>query len=465
MKLLSSEVSVQFVAPAKAPPRGRTWVDVAELPPLHADDGRVVAADTSLLAQLRSLTSSSPLPAALRASTPSSRNDFSLALLHGWIRAFGPSEDTWALLAVAQLAESRVVAPMLGQLVRACARGRRVEGALAVLTALAAVRDVRALAELEKLAYVSPQAVGDAAQAHVKKLQAALDASDDDVRDLLVSTCGMEKPMVVGGQSFFVTLNAALEPIIVDEKGATVKSLPRAPKGEDASAAKAHWTETRALLRDTVRAERARFEAAMCTERRWKPERFVSGILEHPILRLLAQRALWSIRMPKAEARIVRVTEDFQLADANDEAFAFTRGTIGIVHPLHMTESERAHWRKTLLDYEVMPPFPQLERPFFTPTPRELDSNQLDRFQHRALSPKTPFVLEALGWERNNYGDYTRTLLRDEKKDRNLRVTLLIDRDDNELMVHSVESEVKLGKLSPIVFSELVYEVMRLPEA
>ncbi|MDQ3623144.1 MAG: DUF4132 domain-containing protein, partial [Verrucomicrobiota bacterium] len=46
-------------------------------------------------------------------------------------------------------------------------------------------------------------------------------------------------------------------------------------------------------------------------------------------------------------------------------------GTIGIVHPLELDAGARQAWRQHLADYEITPPFPQLERPVIAPTPEQ----------------------------------------------------------------------------------------------
>ena len=56
--------------------------------------------------------------------------------------------------------------------------------------------------------------------------------------------------------------------------------------------------------------------------------------------------------------------EDQTCADAKDDTCSLKNSdSVGVVHPLHLTEEQRAAWGEIFSDYAIVPPFAQQGRP------------------------------------------------------------------------------------------------------
>jgi hypothetical protein len=117
----------------------------------------------------------------------------------------------------------------------------------------------------------------------------------------------------------------------------------------------------------------------------------------------LARRLLWGGYDSKGKlVAAFRVTEDQQYADAQDRSFALKGlATVGIVHPLHLSEEEQSKWGQVFGDYEIIAPFPQLGRPIYSLEKTEAKGKEIARFAGKKLPATTLWgTLERLGWTR-----------------------------------------------------------------
>ncbi|MCA9067939.1 MAG: DUF4132 domain-containing protein, partial [Planctomycetaceae bacterium] len=74
---------------------------------------------------------------------------------------------------------------------------------------------------------------------------------------------------------------------------------------------------------------------------------------------------------------------------------------VGLVHPLEMSEDERAAWGEVLSDYEIVAPFAQLGRDVNRLEKSEEKAQSLDRFKGlKLVAPTLVFTLEKMGWVR-----------------------------------------------------------------
>jgi hypothetical protein len=117
----------------------------------------------------------------------------------------------------------------------------------------------------------------------------------------------------------------------------------------------------------------------------------------------LVQKLIWgSFDANGKRLSLFRVTEERDYAGAEDDAASLGKAKqIGLIHPLDMTDAERAAWGEVLGDYEIISPFPQLGRDVYTLEKGEEKSKELKRFHGLKLAaPTMVFTLEKLGWIR-----------------------------------------------------------------
>jgi hypothetical protein len=215
-----------------------------------------------------------------------------------------------------------------------------------------------------------------------------------------------------GGRQFRVVLGTDLAPLVRDEAGKAKGDLPKPGAKDDeqmANAAVEEWKLLKKQLREVLKVQAPRLEQAMVTGRRWPVESFEALLVRHPLMTNLARRLLWAGYDAKGKlVALFRVTEDQEYADAEDRPFA-PKGiaSVGIVHPLNLTDAQRAAWGQVFGDYEIIPPFPQLDRPVFAPEKAEAKAKTIDRLAKRKLPAMSlRGTLEKLGWLRGSASDH-----------------------------------------------------------
>jgi hypothetical protein len=83
-----------------------------------------------------------------------------------------------------------------------------------------------------------------------------------------------------------------------------------------------------------------------------------------------------------------------------------TEGTIRMVHPVELDEATISAWLQHLADYEITPPFPQLNRPIVRVSPAESEALWWEKYQGYVMNGGAlkGRYLKA-GWERGSVQD------------------------------------------------------------
>jgi hypothetical protein len=239
------------------------------------------------------------------------------------------------------------------------------------------------------------------------EIAAAKGMSKAELEDRIVPTCGLDehgsRTFDFGPRQFEFVLGPGMKPMVRDESG-KVRSSPPKPGARDdeqlAATAVEEWKLLRKQVGDVAKIQAARLEQAMVTQRRWSVEDFERFVVGHPLQRHLARLLVW-----RDATTTFRVTDELDYADADDEPVEIA-GEIGLVHPLQLSEEERAAWGEQLADYELVPPFAQLGRPVLDVEERERGERVLSRFARRKVGASTLVrILENLGWQRGQAFD------------------------------------------------------------
>ena len=99
--------------------------------------------------------------------------------------------------------------------------------------------------------------------------------------------------------------------------------------------------------------------------------------------------------------------EDGTFNTQDEEEFTLPeQARISLVHPIELTDEEKAAWREQLSDYEITQPVRQLDREIYNVTKEEADHRSMVRFggcivNDRALNGK----LTGLGWYHGSVQD------------------------------------------------------------
>ncbi|MDN3239290.1 DUF4132 domain-containing protein [Glycomyces tritici] len=331
---------------------------------------------------------------------------FSVALFEQWLAAGAPSEDGWALTQLAHFADDeavRLLAPLVAKWPGESQHQRAVKG-LKVLGAIgteAALRAINQIAEKAKFAAIKAEA-GD----QIDAIAANLGLTADQLADRLVPDFGLrdEAALVLdyGPRQFTVGFDEALKPFVRDGDGKPRKSLPKPGAKDDELLAAAAYQRFAALRKDlrTVAADQVkRFERAMVQGRTWTPAEFDEHFVQHPLVWHLARRLVW---IAEADGRRTsfRLAEDKGCTDVEEEEFTLpANAAIRLAHPAIIGDELDA-WGEILADYEILQPFPQLERPVLAFTEEELQTGRLKRFEGITVPVGKLLGLTSKGWER-----------------------------------------------------------------
>lgn len=214
-----------------------------------------------------------------------------------------------------------------------------------------------------------------------------------------------------GPRQFTVSFDETLKPFVRDVSGSRLKDLPKPNKSDDESRSNDAVNRYKLLKKDarTVAAQQvARLESAMCLRRRWSPENFQLFLVEHPLVRHLTRRLIWGVY--SAENQLLacfRVAEDNSYSTADDDLFTLPKGdiSIGIPHVLEISPTDAAAFGQLFADYELLPPFRQLDRNSYALTETERNASELTRWAGRKCPSGRVMGLANKGWVRGEPQD------------------------------------------------------------
>jgi hypothetical protein len=111
----------------------------------------------------------------------------------------------------------------------------------------------------------------------------------------------------------------------------------------------------------------------MVKGRTWKAKDFETLVVKHPLMSHFARGLVFG-----SKKDTFRVAEDGSYADEKDAKYTLPKdGLVRIMHPLDMSDPQKASWGQVFADYELLPPFQQLGRQTFTIEDKEKKSRDL----------------------------------------------------------------------------------------
>jgi hypothetical protein len=264
-----------------------------------------------------------------------------------------------------------------------------------------------ALIQLHRIAQRATPGLRKAAEGRLATAAKARGLTKDELADRLVPDLGLDADGTLvldyGPRRFTVGFDEELKPFVIDEAGRHRKTLPKPGAKDDGELAPAAHQrfgtlkkEVRAVSADQIR----RLERAMVTGRRWSTAEFQRYFVEHPLLRHIARRLVWT-----TEHTPFRIAEDGTAADIHDEVLTLAEtAEIGIPHPMELGYVEFGDavpaWARLFAEYEILQPFPQLGRPMDELTEDERRTGRLDRFEGLTVPAGAILGLTRRGWER-----------------------------------------------------------------
>jgi hypothetical protein len=319
-----------------------------------------------------------------------------------------PPKEKWAFAAVGHLGGD-ASAIKLTPLIREWPGQSKHQTAVMGLKVLCGIGTDTALMALNGIAQkVKFAGIKKNAQTTMEEIASARGLSRAELEDRIVPDLGLDdrggRDLEFGPRQFRVLLDAALNPVVRDGDGKTRGDLPKPNAKDDpakADAAVAEWKLLKKQLKEVAKSQGPRLEQAMVTMRRWSPADFDALIVKHPLMTNFARRLVWGGFDKAGKLKTsFRVTDELELADATDSPVTLDGvAAVGILHPMHLDDAQRAAWGQLLGDYEVVPPFTQLGRPVVTLTDAEKGETECRRFAGAKIDPAIVYYgLPKMGW-------------------------------------------------------------------
>jgi hypothetical protein len=309
--------------------------------------------------------------------------DFAREILSGFLSSQQDAKDRWALTVGGLLGDDRIV-PGLSDQIRQWVDQNRGKMAEYAVQAMGLLGSDAAMLAVDAMAIRYRNRMKNVGKAAAEAFAAAADKlgiSTDELGDRVVPWLGFERgrPRVIeaGKARIQVTIGPDLKLAFVDlEKGKPLKSPPKSLSKETLAELK----EEAVSLREVVKAQLLRLENLLVRQRRWPAGRWKELFLEHPLLLSLAQKLVWGHYDGGGKLLgTFRPLADRTLTTQEDEAYALSgAGAVGMIHPLELEEMTRVAWQKHVADYEVQPPFAQLEREVVATGPEQAALRSFD---------------------------------------------------------------------------------------
>ncbi len=478
-------------------PRTPGWLEVRRLPPLRTSDGRALDDDASAIAVgvVAASTPQTAYPAFadLQATvTSSSLSAWVWALWRQWWLAGSPSADAWVFAGLVHAGDV-VAARMLGELMLMQSRERQVARARQGVDVLEAMgeRDESAIIVLRRFQKaVKGKSLVIAAEQAIERLATAKGLNADELADRLVPDLGLgdDGALVLdlgagngevgAGKTLRLTFDALLRPRYQLPDGAVVDRFPplrKGGKGDKVAHAAAKAT-AKAIAKEAAEAAKivlSRLERLLRARRDIDVETARRCFFGHPLVMHIARRLVWTdLRRDSANGDdtvsvvgAFRVAEDGTFADANDDAYVISGTHVGLLHPADADAAVVERFRGVFRDYELMQPFPQLDRPVLSLSADER-ADVVRRYEGRVVDTARLFTLEARGWQRGGGG--TTSVLRVGGGDVTLTYRPGISggpdayRGDQTLGPLTFQGSGSFAGLTAVEQSELLYDLERL---
>lgn len=362
----------------------------------------------TMLSFPRDITSYAGLAIIKETFTRESLADFGWDLYTAWTEAGAPAKENWAFTSLGILGNDDT-ARKLTPLIRAWPGESQHKRAVYGLDVLASIGSDIALMLLNGIAQkIKFAALQEHASDKINMVAENRGLTMAELEDRLAPDLGLDSSgsltLDFGPRQFTVGFDETLKPVVRDANGKVLKDLPKPNQSDEKTQATDALNLFKQLKKD-VRAIASqqidRLEQAMCQRRRWTAEQFRLFLVEHPLVRHLTRRLLWGVYNDEnALITCFRVAEDSTYSDAQDELFTLPAGNIGIPHVLEIPPESAAAFRQIYVDYELLPPFQQLERGSYHLADNERNVHELSRWNGRLCQAGRIVGLERRGWQR-----------------------------------------------------------------
>lgn len=394
--------------PKKAPEMPKFWsADVYPAPRLR-DGGKALPPHAiEALASMMSVSSAEnwtpALDEVIAACDPKSLSNFAWSAFEEWAKK-GKKDSEWIFNSLAYFGDdecARKLTPYIREWPKLNGQLRALQG----LRILSCIGSDVALSQIQAVSLKNKyESVLNYAKQMMEEIAKARNLTPQQFEDRLVPDLGLSETGTIklgfGSRYFTGAVDAQLKPIIVDELGALVKTLPAPAKNDDKTLAKESletWSGFCKDLKVTAKLQLERFELAMVNSRRWSGDDFKRLLIASPLLQSLVRGLVWGVFAKKGNpSETFVVTAKGECLDADGKAVKISDTTqVGIVHPL-MMEVQIGAWQKLFTRNKQSQPFAQLVRKAYRA--KDDSGNDLFGLEGATVPSKALKGLKAMGW-------------------------------------------------------------------
>ena len=389
---ISAETNPKTIAEsvAQAKMRGKfdkpftDWLNTEGYPNLHWTDGNVVDADTLLFIFYR-MNRTKDIRFDIEAKRLIERIDksksanFAKFLLKKYFESGADSKFKWCMTLGSTLGgddELDMLKRKVNEWTEA-SRGKMAEYAVKALALNGSTKALRAVEFFSRKYKSKNKNIGAAANESFTLVAEELGITPYDLADSIIPDFGFEglfRVFEVDGETYRAYINNDFKLAFLDEDNKTLKALPKATSTE----LKEEFKDIAKEIRDIVKSQSSRLEQYLVIQRKWTVAKWDAFFRNNPIMFTYAIRAIWGVfdekqnltttfqcledqTLVNMEGDEVDLSENMERNDIPN-AFGTEGVTIGMVHPMMLNEAQISHWKEALMDAEIQPIFPQLDR-------------------------------------------------------------------------------------------------------
>lgn len=210
-----------------------------------------------------------------------------------------------------------------------------------------------------------------------------------ELADRTMPTAGFDETgtleLCYGERVFTAKLLPELKVELYNPEGKKIASLPEPRQDDDAERAKdakKTFSAAKKEIKSIVELQTGRLYEALCTERDWSFEDWEQYLNQHPVVRLLVQRLVWSVVQDGEVTATFRSLDDGTLTDNDDNSVSPAATTrVRIAHDSNLPAADVELWQQHLLDYEVTPLFQQFGKGTYTLPPEKKTATSVNEFE------------------------------------------------------------------------------------
>lgn len=352
----------------------------------------------------------------------SSINSFVWSLFERWSVQGKPKKEKWPVLALGLLGDDEIAIRLTPYIRKWPGQGQE-HTAVSGLQCLRAIGSDTALMQINGIARKSRyRRLKVSAEECLQSIADDRKLSPEELEDRIIPSLGLDekgkrvfdfgdRAAPLRDRQFHFALSPDLEAMVRDEEGQLKADLPEPAQKDNqelAHQAISDWKLLKKQIREVIKVQTIRLEQGMITQRRWKWEDFENLLVKHPFMIHLVRRIIWAGYDGENNLiRTFRVTEDYTYADAQDEEITPENIVkVGVIHPVNLSPKDKAAWGETLSDYEIIPPFAQIDRDVYTVTSEEANEIEIKRFQDIQIEGVTlGRMMKNSGWQRGFLDD------------------------------------------------------------